>query len=118
MIGKLDEVSDLLNYILIVAKWHIWMSRKRSLTPDIAAFKEVINMKYKTEKYIAVKNNAQRNFRPDGKYLLISNYDLLYQRLNYCFYQLIMLLTLINGVVFCKLPVEIKMWKRKSQTGD
>ena len=36
------------------------MSRKRSLTPDIAAFKEVINMKYNTEKYIAVKNNAKK----------------------------------------------------------
>lgn len=24
LIGKLDEVSDLLNYFLIVAKWHIW----------------------------------------------------------------------------------------------
>ena len=35
------------------------MSRKHSLTPDIAAFKEVINMKYNTEKYIAVKNNTQ-----------------------------------------------------------
>ena len=55
LIGKLDEVNDLLNDFLIVAKWHIWMSRKRSLTPDIVAFKEVINMKYKTEKYIAVK---------------------------------------------------------------
>ena len=33
LIGKLDEVNDLLNYFLIVAKWHIWMSRKRNLTP-------------------------------------------------------------------------------------
>jgi len=63
LIGKLDEVNDLLNYFLIVAKWNISMSRKRSLTPDIAAFKEVINMKYKTEKYIAVKNNTQRKFQ-------------------------------------------------------
>ena len=39
------------------------MSRKCSLIPDIAAFKEVINMKYKTEKYIAVKNNTQRKFQ-------------------------------------------------------
>ena len=54
-IGKLGEVRDLLNYFLIVAKWHIWVSCKRSLTADIAAFKEAINMKYKTEKYIAVK---------------------------------------------------------------
>ena len=65
LIGKLDEVSDLLNYFLIVAKWHIWTSRKRhgSLSPDIAAFKEMISMKCKTEKYIAVKNNTQRKFQ-------------------------------------------------------
>ena len=67
LIGKLDEVNDLLNYFLIVAKWHIWMSRKHSLTPDIAAFKEVINTKYKTEKYIAVKNNTQRKFQARWK---------------------------------------------------
>ena len=63
LIGKLDEV----NYFSIVAKWHIWTSRKRSLTPDIAAFKEVIKMKYKTEKYIAVKNNTQRKFQATWK---------------------------------------------------
>ena len=66
-IGKLDQVNDLLNYFLIVAKWHIWTSRKCSLTPDIAALKEVINMKYKTEKYIAVKNNTQRKFQAKWK---------------------------------------------------
>ena len=63
LIGKLDEV----NYFSIVAKWHIWTSRKRSLTPDIAAFKEVIKMKYKTEKYITVKNNTQRKFQATWK---------------------------------------------------
>ena len=46
LIGKLDEVNDLLNDFLIIAKWHIWISSKLSLTPDIAAFKEVINMNY------------------------------------------------------------------------
>jgi len=43
------------------------MSRKRGLTPDMATFKEVINMKYKTEKYIAVKNNTQRKFQARWK---------------------------------------------------
>ena len=43
------------------------MSRERSLTPDIAAFNEVINMKYKTEKYIALKNNTQRKFQARWK---------------------------------------------------
>ena len=60
-------VDKLTFFFLIIAKWHIWMSRKRSLTPDIAAFKEVINMKYNTEKYIAVKNNTQRNFQARWK---------------------------------------------------
>ena len=77
-VGKLDEVSDLLNYFLIFAKWLIWMSRKHSLSPDIAAFKDGINMKYKTEKYIAIKTTCKGNFRPGGNYLLIVNYSLLY----------------------------------------
>ena len=40
--------------------------------PDIAAFKEVINMKYKTEKYIAVKNNMQRKFQERWKLFIDS----------------------------------------------
>ena len=63
LIGKLDELSNLLNYFLTVTKWHILTSNKRSRSPDMAAFKEVINMKYKTEKYIAVKNNTQWKFQ-------------------------------------------------------
>ena len=70
--GKLDEVSDLLNYFLTVAKWHIWTSCKRSLSLDIAACKEVISMKYKTEKYIAVKNNTQRKFQAGWKLFIDS----------------------------------------------
>jgi len=72
LIGKLDEVSDLLNYCLIVAKYHIWTSRKRSLSPNITVFKEMINMKYKTEKYIALKNNTQRKFQAKWKLFIDS----------------------------------------------
>ena len=72
MIGKLGEVSGLPNYFLTVAKWHIWTSRKCCLSPDIAAFKEVINMKYKTEKYIAVKSNTQRKFQARWKLFIDS----------------------------------------------
>ena len=105
MIGKLDEVNDLLNDFLIIAKWHIWTSRKRSLSPNIIVLKGIINMKYKTEKYIALKNNMQGNFRPDGNYLLIVNYHLLYHRLKIILSMLvpdvIMLSTLNNSSVFC-----------------
>lgn len=47
-------------------------NRKHSLSPDIAAFEEVINMKYKTEKYIAVKNNMQRKFQERWKLFIDS----------------------------------------------
>ena len=90
LIGKLDEVRDLLNYFLIVAKWHIWTSRKRSLSPNITVFKEMINMKYKTEKYTALKTTHKGNFRPNGNYLLIVKYDFLY-----CIVQIIILLLAI-----------------------
>jgi len=72
LIGKLDEVSDLLNYFLIIAKWHIWTSRKRSLSPNITVFKEMMNMKCKTEKYIALKNNTQRKFQTRWKLFIDS----------------------------------------------
>ena len=39
LIGKLDEVSDLLHH-LIIAKWHIWTSRKRSLSTNITVFEK------------------------------------------------------------------------------
>ena len=94
LIGKLDKVNDLLNYFLIITKWHIWMSRKHSLTPDIAAFKEVINMKYNTEKYIAVKNNTQRNFQARWK-IFISKISLLFVLSNHVID--------LHNVVFCKL---------------
>ena len=42
--GKLNEVSDIFNYFLVIAKWHICTGRKRSLSPDITVFKEMVNM--------------------------------------------------------------------------
>ena len=105
LIGKLEEVNDLRNDFLIIAKWHIWSSRKQSLSPNITVLKEIINMKYKTENYIALKTIRKQKFRPDGIYLLIVNYHLLYHRLKIILSTLvpniIMLLTLNNSAVFC-----------------
>ena len=42
LIDKLDEVNDLQNDFLIIAKWHIWTSRKRSLSPNITVLKGII----------------------------------------------------------------------------
>jgi len=60
----------------------------------------MINMKFKTEKYRALKTTCKGNFRPDGNYLLIVNYDLLYYSSNnYIVITVIMLLTLNNSAV-------------------
>ena len=55
--GRLEK-SELLNYLLILAKLHIWLSRKHSKTPNFEVFKALINSKYRTEKYITVKKQC------------------------------------------------------------
>ena len=37
--------------LLMIAKWHIWKSRKRSLSRNITVFKDMIDMRYKFDKY-------------------------------------------------------------------
>ena len=74
LIGNLDEVSDLLNHITFYffAKWHIWTRRNQSLSPNITVFKEMINMKYKTEKCITLKDNTQWKFHARWKLFIDS----------------------------------------------
>ena len=55
-IGKLGK-SDLLNYFMILAKLHIWSSRHCTKSPSFDVFKEIVDIKYRTEKYIAFKFN-------------------------------------------------------------
>ena len=60
----------------------------------------MINMKFKTEKYIALKNNTQRKFQARWKLFIEVNYDLLYYSSNnYIILTVIMLLTLNNSAV-------------------
>ena len=83
---KLKKSSALrpIGFLLIIAKWHIWTSRKRSLSPNITVFQDTINMRYNTDKYIPLKIKTARkgNFTQDGNYLLVVNYHLLCHRSN------------------------------------
>ena len=67
-IGKLGK-SDLLNYFIILAKLHIWSSRHCTKSPNFDVFKEIVDIKYRTEKYIASKNNTEKKFRQNGRYI-------------------------------------------------
>ena len=55
LLGKLDEGTKLLNYFILLVKLHIWISRKRGVNPNLSAFKEIVKVKFRTEKYIAMK---------------------------------------------------------------
>ena len=61
-IGNLEK-CELLNYFITLAKLHIWLSRKQSKIPKCEVFIELVGQKYRTEKYIAVKNNTQKIFQ-------------------------------------------------------
>ena len=64
LLGKLDAEIDLLNFFFItLVKLHIWISRKHGVTPYLSAFKDIVKVKFRTKKYIAMKNNTERNFQ-------------------------------------------------------
>ena len=66
-IGKLEKCK-LLNYLITLAKLHIWQSRKQDKIPECEVFFKQVDVKYRTEKYIAVKNNTRKKFQ--AKWLL------------------------------------------------
>jgi len=51
------------NYFITLVKIHIWISRKRGVTPNLSAFKEIVTVKFRAEKYIVMKNNTELNFQ-------------------------------------------------------
>ena len=50
LLGKLDTGTELLNYFITLIKLHIWISRKHGVTPNFNVFKEIIKVKFRTEK--------------------------------------------------------------------
>ena len=63
-VGRQVEESDqLLNYLFILAKLHIWNCRKRRVPPNLEIFKAMLDVKYRTEMYLASKNNKVKQFQ-------------------------------------------------------
>ena len=67
-IAKLEKSCEFLNYLMVLAKLHAWQSRKQDKIPECDVFLKQVDFKYRTEKYIAVKNNTQKKLQ--GKWLL------------------------------------------------
>ena len=62
IIGITTTPYPSLNYLLLIAKIHIWDCRRNRVRPDIERFKFKIKLKYEIEKYIATKNHDLKNF--------------------------------------------------------
>ena len=63
LLGKLDAEIEILNYFITLVKLHIWISRKCGVTPNLSVCKEIVKVKFRTEKYIATKNQTELNFQ-------------------------------------------------------
>ena len=63
LLGKLDREIELFNYFITLVKLHIRVRRKRGVTPNLSAFKDIVEVKFRTEKYIAMKENAELYFQ-------------------------------------------------------
>ena len=61
-IGKLGK-SDLLSYLIILAKMQNWSSRHFSKRPNFDVLKEMVDLKYRTEKYMASKTTIEKKCR-------------------------------------------------------
>ena len=72
-IGKLGK-TDLLNYFIILTKLHVWSSWHHAKSPNFDVFKEMVDIKYQTEKYIASKNNTERKFQAKWQVYIKSVY--------------------------------------------
>ena len=57
------KLQDLLNFFIRLVKLHVWISRKHGETPNLSVFKYIVEDKFRTEKYIAIQNNTERNFQ-------------------------------------------------------
>ena len=72
IVGVIETNASLLNYLIVLGKYFIWNSRKQNNFPKFYLFTSLIKTKFKTEHYIAAKNNAYKRF--DSKWGFLRNY--------------------------------------------
>ena len=55
-----------LNHYLLIAKYHVFLARNRSETPNLKVFLALLDSKIKCERQIAVKNSNYKNIELSG----------------------------------------------------
>ena len=72
IVGVTETNASLLNYLIVLGKYFIWNSRKQNNFPKFYLLTSLIKTKFKTEHYIATKNNTYKRF--DSKWGFRRNY--------------------------------------------
>ena len=67
ILGKMEISHPLLDYLLLIAKIHLWDCRRNGVRPYIEGFKSKIKIKFETEKYIAMKSHKLRILKKVGE---------------------------------------------------
>ncbi len=67
IIGILKEGMDLVNYIIFLGKTYLWTCKRKGIKPNFDHFKQILEIKYETEKYIAFKTNQINVFNKKWK---------------------------------------------------
>ena len=62
-----------LNHYLLIAKYHVFLARNQSETPNLKVFLALLDSKIKCERQIAIKNSNYEKYR--AKWTTLSNYD-------------------------------------------
>ena len=55
----------------ILAKLHIWNCRKRRVPPNLEIFKAMLDVKYRTEMYLASKNNNVKQLQAKWQFYML-----------------------------------------------
>ena len=67
---QVGESDQLLNYLLILAKLHIWNCRKRRVpSKKLENCKAMLDVKYRKEMDLASKNNKVKQFQANGNFI-------------------------------------------------
>ena len=71
IVGVIETNASPLNYLIVLGKYINWNSRKQNNFSKLYLFTSLIKTKFKTEHYIAAKNNAYERF--DSKWGFLRN---------------------------------------------
>ena len=70
VVRQVGESDQLLNYLFVLAKLHIWNCRKRKAPPNLEIFKAMLDVNYSTEMHLASKNNKVKQFQAKWQFYI------------------------------------------------